>query len=185
VTPVGDRNWTSQDLTAPKEGTVRKLVITCALAASGTGVFAAEVRYLGENTEGRPVVSILGDFERTDIEKFANVTRGLEAAVVVFESDGGNLEAGLEIGTRLRLRGFSSVVANGKHCLSACALAWLGGETRYSGEGAVVSFHAAYIIEDGIAQESGSGNALVGAYAANLGLQRDMILFLRGIAFGI
>jgi len=41
-----------------------------------------------------------------------------------------------------------------------------------------VSFHAAYIIEDGIAQESGSGNALVGAYAANLGLQRDMILFL-------
>ncbi len=157
---------------------MRKLIMTCAIAACSTGVSAADVRYLGENIEGRPVVSIVGDLERTDIERFADVTRDLEAAVVLFESYGGSLEAGLEIGTRIRMRGFSSLVANGKQCRSACALAWLGGVTRFSGEGAVVSFHAAYNIEDGIAQESGSGNALVGAYAANLGLQQDTILFL-------
>jgi len=130
------------------------------------------------NVGGSPVVAIVGELERADIERFADVTRNLEEVLVLFESDGGDLEAGLEIGTRIRLRGFSSVVANGRQCHSACALAWLGGVTRLLGDSAIVSFHAAYIVENGIAQETGSGNALVGAYAANLGLQRDTVLFL-------
>ncbi|MDN5789085.1 MAG: hypothetical protein L0H65_18935, partial [Pseudorhodobacter sp.] len=157
-----------------QEWTVRALIMTCAIAACSTGVSAAEIRYHGENIKGSPVVSIVGELERADIERFADVTRNLEDAVVLFESDGGDLEAGLEIGTRIRLRGFSSVVANGKQCQSACALAWLGGVTRHLGDGAVVSFHAAYIMKDSIAQETGAGNALVGAYAANLGLRRDL-----------
>jgi hypothetical protein len=45
----------------------------------------------------------------------AQITR--RAAIVVFDSDGGSLVAGLQIGKAIRQKGFSTTVAPGRHCL--------------------------------------------------------------------
>ena len=45
------------------------------------------------------------------------------------------------------------------------------------GPGAQIGFHAAYVVQSGIASETGSGNALVGAYLANMGLPDSAVIY--------
>lgn len=158
---------------------IKRLLAGAAAAAMMAGLaHAAEIRLEGKNADGVPVVSVKGDFIERDIERFADVTKDLEQAIISFSSNGGRLSAGIEIGTRIRLRGYQTVVADREECYSACALAWLGGATRFVGSGAQVGFHAAYFEKDGRFQETGAGNAVVGGYAANLGLSTEAIIFL-------
>jgi TPR repeat protein len=138
----------------------------------------AEIRLLGNNADGIPVVSVIGDFVERDVERFADVTKELDKAVIVFESDGGELSTGIEIGTSIRLRGYETVVDNGTGCFSACAIAWLGGTTRFVGERAEVGFHAVYLKEGKRLLETGVGNAVVGSYASNLGLRTSAVIFM-------
>jgi hypothetical protein len=67
----------------------------------------------------------------------------LTKAVVVFNSDGGNLQAGIEIGKTIRLKSFANAVLDGFRCVSSCAFAWLGGSPRFMQRGAKIGFHAA------------------------------------------
>lgn len=158
---------------------IRQILFGAAAAAMVVGVaHAAEIKLEGKNADGVPVVSVKGDFIESDIERFADVTKGIDSAIISFSSNGGRLSAGIEIGTRIRMRGFTTVVADREECYSACALAWLGGTTRYVGRGAQLGFHAAYLEKDGRFQETGVGNAVVGGYAANLGLGTSAIIFL-------
>lgn len=64
----------------------------------------------------------------------------------MFNSEGGNLMAGLEIGRAIRLKGFDTLVPDKMYCASACALAWLGGKTRWAGPGDHSTFHAAWML---------------------------------------
>ncbi len=57
------------------------------------------------------------------------------------ESDGGNLDAGIEIGRAIWFREAATVVEEGT-CASACALAWLAGRPRYMAPKARIGFHA-------------------------------------------
>lgn len=139
---------------------------------------AAEIKLEGKNADGIPVASVRGDFIERDIERFADVTKDLDDAIISFSSNGGNLITGIETGTRIRLRGYRTVVADREECYSACALAWLGGITRYVGRGAQIGFHAAYLREGGRRLETGVGNALVGSYATNLRFRTPAIIFL-------
>ena len=97
---------------------------------------------------------------------------------VAFRSDGGSLVAGIRIGTLIREKKFATVIPDGASCASACALAWLGGARRFMGEGASVGFHAAYVLKSYGPVESGSGNAILGAYLNQLGLSEDAILYI-------
>lgn len=158
---------------------IRRLLLGGAAAVIIAGAtHAAEIRLEGKNADGVSVVSITGNFIEQDIERFADVTKDLEQAIISFSSNGGSLLAGIEIGTRIRLRGYKTVVADQKMCYSACALAWLGGATRYVDNSAKIGFHAAYMELDGRFQETGMGNAVIGGYAANLGLRTSAIMFL-------
>src|SRR5260370_35541891 len=58
-------------------------------------------------------------------------------------SHGGSLVTGLRIGEAIRRKGFSTIVPDGRHCASACALAWLGGIERFLGTDARSGFHGA------------------------------------------
>ena len=58
------------------------------------------------------------------------------ASGIVFNSDGGNLLAGIEIGKTIRLKSFATAVLDGLRCASACAFAWLGGSPRFMERGA-------------------------------------------------
>ncbi len=93
---------------------------------------------------------VSGELKPGDEKTFINQSLGLDRAVVVFNSSGGNLVAGLEIGRAIRLKSFDTVVVDGQICASACAFAWLGGRTRYMATNASIAFHAAYEFRDGV-----------------------------------
>jgi hypothetical protein len=126
------------------------------------------------------LIIIEGDFEHDDVEAFRAKVAGLTTprATVAFRSDGGSLVAGIRIGTLIREKKFATVIPDGASCASACALAWLGGTKRFMGQGASVGFHAAYILRAYGPVESGSGNAILGAYLNQLGLSEDAILYI-------
>src|SRR5262249_42605517 len=95
-----------------------------------------------------------------------------------FDSDGGSLLAGIAIGKTIRVKSLATAVLDEQRCLSACAIAWLGGLPRLMGRTAHVGFHAAYNKEAGRASESGVGNALVGSYLNQMGLSDIAVVYI-------
>ena len=62
-------------------------------------------------------------------------------------------------------------------CDSACALIWLAGRTRFLTDDGHVGFHATYIEKGGRKQETGMGNAFVGAYLSQLNMSETALAF--------
>jgi hypothetical protein len=125
---------------------------------------------------GPAIVLVDGDLEANDGDQFRSKISFLSKAIVSFRSDGGSVVAGIQIGESIRLKGFTTVVAEGARCASACAIAWLGGSTRLMSAEARVGFHAAYNSKTG--QETGVGNALVGAYLTKIGLPYSAVIYI-------
>lgn len=124
------------------------------------------------------MITLSGEIESSDTEQFRAAVAPYPKAIVAFQSPGGNLVAGIEIGTQIRLRNYMTLVPTGVQCASACALAWLGGTKRLMGTGALIGFHAASVHENGQAVETGVGNALLGAYLDRLGLPDRAVVFV-------
>ena len=122
-------------------------------------------------------VAVDGRFEAGDEIKFRTQVGRLTKAVVVLNSDGGNTQAGIEIGKTIRLKSFATAVLDNFRCASACALAWLG-SPRFMQRGAQIGFHATYIIRGGQPSESGVGNAVVGSYLTQVGLSEAAIVYI-------
>ena len=152
------------------------LISTFVLVANPGLAASIAVQHRGPNEPA--YVSIQGTFVLNDDDDFRTRTATLTQAIVLLESNGGNLLVGIRIGTLIRQRGFSAVVASASHCASACALAWLGGKVRYMGDGARIGFHAAFRNAGGLRIESAAGNALVGAYLTQLGLRSEAIVYV-------
>ena len=150
------------------------LALAISLAFMASRAIAADISILDKSTTGT-MIAIEGDLELGDGEKFATLIRAPGPGLVIFNSNGGNLLAGLRIGELARSRGFSTLVLDDRTCASACALAWLGGERRFLGPNARLGFHAAYASKDGTNQISGSANALVGAYLDRLNIPYEAI----------
>lgn len=122
------------------------------------------------------VITVEGDLAVNDYEVFRQKAAAITKAIVAFQSDGGNLLAGLQIGKFIRLKNFATLVPEKSLCASACAIAWLGGTQRYMGATAHIGFHAAYLKNTG--QESGAANALVGSYLNQIGLSESAIFYV-------
>jgi hypothetical protein len=122
------------------------------------------------------IVTLTGRFDLIDSQTFRTKTASLSKAIIVFSSDGGNLDAGIKIGEAARLKGFVTMVPAGARCASACALAWLGGTRRLMGTGAHIGFHSAADVSTGAL--SGTGDALIGAYLNKIGLPERAILYI-------
>jgi hypothetical protein len=116
---------------------MRLLILAlCALLSAGsaqTASISVDVR----GADKPALVSIQGTLILNDDEEFRARTASLSQAVVAFESNGGNLLAGIRIGALIRTRGFATLVRAGSQCASACALAWLGGAARHMDPDAV------------------------------------------------
>ena len=132
----------------------------------------------GQNGQEVRVITLEGPLTFGDDKRFAAVAIGASSAIVVLNSPGGSVAAGIGIGTAIRLLGFSTLVPEGLQCASACALAWLGGTPRFMGRGATIGFHAAFVTENGQDTVSSAGNALVGAYLNQLGLSMQAITYI-------
>lgn len=152
----------------------RQLLALALLLVSSTLGFSATIAVL--DPDGIAVVLVQGPLVASDASEFQIKTGQLSKAVVVFESDGGSVVAGIQIGEIIRLKNFATLVPNESRCASACAIAWLGGARRFMGPGARIGFHAAYDAASG--QETGVGNALVGAYLARIGLPYSAVVYI-------
>jgi hypothetical protein len=124
----------------------------------------------------RSAIAISGIMAIEDVDKFLNISAGVPRAVIIFDSPGGATLAGIKIGEIIRIKRYSTFVKHDTMCASACGLAWLGGTNRAISVRAAVGFHAAY--DATTMQESGWGNALVGAYLNKLGLSDSAIYYI-------
>jgi uncharacterized protein YecT (DUF1311 family) len=142
----------------------------------------ANVVVVGPNDNGYGVVFVDGEVDFALAREFVQKTKSLRHAVVILQSPGGSVDAGLEIAIQIAENGYGTAVL-GKSCSSICAVIWLAGNNRYMTEDASIGVHAAYRIEtdqegNPIATESGSANAEIGAFLALRGLSRDAIRYV-------
>lgn len=147
------------------------LLFGCLLNMSA---LAAVITVLPLEPNQPAIVMVQGELVYADAEQFRQKTAYLTQAIVVFDSPGGNLLAGVDIGTTIRMRNFKTWTPDQAICASACGLAWLGGGTRYISPNGRIGFHAAN--KNGA--ETGTGNALVGAYLSKLGLSDRAIIYV-------
>jgi hypothetical protein len=125
------------------------------------------------------VISLTGDIVRGDEIAFATAARNADKALVVLDSRGGSIMAAIAIGRLIRTYGYSTIVADGGTCASACADIWLAGNNRFLQPLAHIGFHAAFTTEgDGSNHVTGAGNAIIGAYYQEIGLGTTTIATL-------
>lgn len=152
------------------------------IVAAGLMLFALPLRAAEiarePGSDSIDVISIIGTFNEGDDATFRKLAATIDRAVVVLNSGGGNLQAGLEIGRAIRLRGFATAVPADALCASACALTWLAGSPRLLDDRSKLGFHAAYRLVNGQASEYGAANALVGAYLNQLGLNDKAVVYV-------
>jgi hypothetical protein len=127
---------------------------------------------------GRGSIYVGGAIVSDENGEFARRAAEARNPLVVLSGPGGNTLAAIRIGQFVRMRGWDTVVPEGESCMSACALAWLGGAHRYMGATSKIGFHASYRVEGGKAIESGVGNAVVGAYLNSLGLPERAVVYV-------
>ena len=125
---------------------------------------------------GHAVIYVEGRLKLGDDEALAERTASMRNVLLVLSGPGGKLTAGIGIGKIAHQRGWDTLVENEQECMSACALAWLGGHRRYMGGSAKIGFHASYVWVAGTQVERGVGNALIGAYMNSLGLPERAVI---------
>lgn len=155
---------------------LRKLLIIFSACLS-LSAYAATFNVDFDRGTQRPQISINGELTPEDGDRFSTIAHRYQEAIVSLNSPGGSLLSGIQIGTVIRLRAFNTVVKNNSMCASACAYAWLAGVQRYAEANSKIGFHAAYIVDRGIAKETGVGNALLGSYLARIGLTDEAIAY--------
>lgn len=174
-------NWTDKDFDIRghfllSDGLMQthKTLYLLGLLCSSTIAQSAEITS-NKNQSGQVVIQLTGEIKSGDEERFRALSLQHPKAVVQLQSPGGALAPALEIGRIIRIAGYSTVVLQNDTCVSACALIWLGGRVRYL-DGRV-GFHAAYRDNEGLLQESGAANALIGNYMTLLGLPSKAVVF--------
>jgi formylglycine-generating enzyme required for sulfatase activity len=125
------------------------------------------------------VVRLSGDIESGDHRYFRQALLAADSdnVLVSLESDGGNLDAGIEIGRAIWFREAATVVEEGI-CASACALAWLAGRPRFMAPKARIGFHAPWHGDPDRPEASTAGSAVVGGYLRDLGLTSAAIAYI-------
>ena len=124
------------------------------------------------------LVTVEGEFVFEDIQAFRLKIQSQPKAIIAFQSDGGSVIAGIEIGKIIRLRNFATLVPDRVRCASACALAWLGGAVRFMEPQAQIGFQLHTCCSQDRPPKQASGNALVGAYLANVGLPDSAVMYV-------
>ena len=141
---------------------------------------AAEFTVAPPDAKHIVTINISGVIQKGDDLRFRASLAGVLPllGIVILESPGGDLQAGLNIGREISARAYATLVKSGAVCASSCALAWLAGDWRYMAPGARIGFHAAYAKEGNALIEKGAANALIGAYLNTLKLPDEAINYI-------
>jgi hypothetical protein len=125
------------------------------------------------------MIQVQGELVLEDIDQFrAKASAANKTAIVLLDSPGGSLLAGIRIGKFIRMKSWATAVAADTECASACAFAWLGGTKRFVSATSRIGFHAAYTMAGGRVVESGAGNALLAMYLNELGLSEEAAFYI-------
>jgi hypothetical protein len=130
----------------------------------------------GEIVENLPVLFVVGEIQPGDDDRFIDLAKNFNRAIVSLHSEGGSVIPAMVIGETIRRKKFGTLVPSRSTCASACALIWLAGIKRFYGPEAHIGFHGVFNAETFDA--SAPGNALVGAYLSKLGLSYKAILYM-------
>jgi hypothetical protein len=153
----------------------RLVALLCCIAGAAQ---AASITYA--RRDDLDLIRLSGMIEKGDATQFELAVDSVplgHRAVVMLNSPGGQVADAVVIGDSIRRHGFATLVDNAV-CSSACGLVWLAGTPRFTAGNARIGFHAAYVGHGAAAQESGPGNALVGAYLNRLGLPDTAVTYL-------
>lgn len=145
------------------------------LTAVGTANAADITRKTG--SDGTEIITVGGPLLDGDFARFKQVASSIEKATLLLDSLGGLVREGLQIGSMVRAKGFSTSVPKGATCASACGFIWLAGQKKSVADDARVGFHAAYLPDEDQTVSS-IGNALVGAYLAKLGYEDLVVIYV-------
>lgn len=141
-------------------------------------VSAADISKVQGKSGENDFILIKGEIIKGDDKVFKKIAFSTDSAIVVLDSPGGLVLPALEIGKAIRLKGYATAVSDNR-CMSACAILWLAGEPRLLSKTARVGFHAVFVEDDeGKKLPTAVGNALLGAYINNLGLNADIVAFV-------
>jgi hypothetical protein len=135
---------------------------------------SAEIRRAASS--GADLIQLEGLIVAEDRASFQVAADPSGKAIVLLDSPGGSLAAGLAMGSLIHRKHFATLVPRDTLCASACALMWLAGNPRAIGPGGAVGFHAAFFEKDGSRIISAEANALVGAYLNQLGFSPDVVV---------
>jgi hypothetical protein len=166
--------------------TLSRLISTTALAATILGAFlvghshGATITAVPQTNHANTYnVHIDGVINLNDDGVFDKVTKGLNGAkvVVVLNSPGGNVLAGLGIGALIHDNKFSTQVPEKVTCTSMCSNIWLAGATRYAALDSKIGFHSAGINVGKNGNQRtvriNEGNAVLTKYYLALGLSKQ------------
>jgi len=168
------------------------------LAWSMTPAHAATIDYKKfedcNHEDGCYFIYIMGDIERGDGKKFADLiaSTGNKVNTVLLDSPGGSFEDGMAIAKLVRERNFATSVRPDRECTSMCAIIWIAGNKRYYASKAKIGFHSmswwpvdqqGNITKNGKGRTWNAGNALVGAFFSQLGLNDQAIMALTDADF--
>jgi len=123
----------------------RRLILVFLVVAGvldGPGVRAAEVEIV-DHGSGQ-IVLFSGAIQRADAARIMAILDHSERIREVrFDSRGGSLESGIEIGEQIRAHRVATRVTAGTVCASACVYAFLGGMIRVVDDGGRLGIHMA------------------------------------------
>jgi hypothetical protein len=160
-------------------------LIGAAIIVLAKGGMAATITVHEPDGEGRVFVDVVGPINEEDFKTFKEKTDQIypigagqanKQVIVTLISYGGRIKPALQIADWIRKRGMSTFVPGDRTCSSACALIWVAGRARNVGDNSLIGFHATF--DPKTRQETGQGNAVVGAYLRDLGFGYDVIAFM-------
>jgi hypothetical protein len=157
--------------------TLKNLFLVTGLMLLPPCAKAAEITS-SQYSDGKYLIRVAGTIELGDEKVFARIANAIpetDRVEVVLTGRGGVVE-GLLIGMLIHKRKFETIAMD--YCASMCADIWVAGEKRSMYPGTILGFHAAGKKCDTGICESGSGNALIGAYFNELGLSWKAIATL-------
>lgn len=129
--------------------------------------------------DGRNGALVLsGAINAGDAVRFREAAFKRVSNILILDSPGGILNDGLEIAQAVRDLGLTTAVPATSGCYSVCALIWVAGVNRVMSRAAQIGFHAAYYRENGVAKETGVGNARVGAFLTRIGLPEAAVIYM-------
>jgi hypothetical protein len=87
---------------------------------------------------GERVIAVTGQFTHGEkLDAFIEMVRANRPDIVTFDSVGGNVYKAMELGRLIRHYELNTVMVDGIRCVSACAMAFLGGVKRLAAAGSI------------------------------------------------